>query len=134
MIGRQEQERPMAVASLNPGYAGPTRDKLENFHGAQLIYVHWEEHLNFCAAITLPLPPETPFGALTSEILPRSEEHTSELQSLMRISYAVFCLTKKKIIPHHYTSQISKSALNTTYIIPTYSIFHFSNCHLITRP
>src|SRR3546814_5406616 len=27
---------------------------------------------------------------------PRSEEHTSELQSLMRISYAVFCLTKKK--------------------------------------
>src|SRR3546814_8408933 len=28
----------------------------------------------------------------------RSEEHTSELQSLMRISYAVFCLTKKKNI------------------------------------
>src|SRR3546814_7243319 len=27
--------------------------------------------------------------------VPRSEEHTSELQSLMRISYAVFCLTKK---------------------------------------
>src|SRR3546814_8209738 len=30
----------------------------------------------------------------------RSEEHTSELQSLMRISYAVFCLKKKKIITH----------------------------------
>src|SRR3546814_6375005 len=30
------------------------------------------------------------------EGLPRSEEHTSELQSLMRISYAVFCLKKKK--------------------------------------
>src|SRR3546814_4759466 len=30
----------------------------------------------------------------------RSEEHTSELQSLMRISYAVFCLKKKKK-PHH---------------------------------
>src|SRR3546814_10820123 len=29
-------------------------------------------------------------------ISPRSEEHTSELQSLMRISYAVFCLKKKK--------------------------------------
>src|SRR3546814_2799660 len=28
--------------------------------------------------------------------IPRSEEHTSELQSLMRISYAVFCLQKKK--------------------------------------
>src|SRR3546814_1541875 len=32
-------------------------------------------------------------GALPGE---RSEEHTSELQSLMRISYAVFCLKKKK--------------------------------------
>src|SRR3546814_4925367 len=30
----------------------------------------------------------------------RSEEHTSELQSLMRISYAVFCLKKKKISRH----------------------------------
>src|SRR3546814_3026177 len=29
---------------------------------------------------------------------PRSEEHTSELQSLMRISYAVFCLKKKRVI------------------------------------
>src|SRR3546814_5464848 len=31
-----------------------------------------------------------------SALLERSEEHTSELQSLMRISYAVFCLKKKK--------------------------------------
>src|SRR3546814_7379601 len=31
----------------------------------------------------------------------RSEEHTSELQSLMRISYAVFCLKKKKITRQH---------------------------------
>src|SRR3546814_3457775 len=37
-----------------------------------------------------PMPPATMQPA-------RSEEHTSELQSLMRISYAVFCLKKKKI-------------------------------------
>src|SRR3546814_3954736 len=35
----------------------------------------------------------------------RSEEHTSELQSLMRISYAVFCLKKKKIINTIHTQQ-----------------------------
>src|SRR3546814_9912639 len=35
-------------------------------------------------------------GAVWEYALPRSEEHTSELQSLMRISYAVFCLKKKK--------------------------------------
>src|SRR3546814_9941116 len=38
-----------------------------------------------------------PFGRAIDEMLgQRSEEHTSELQSLMRISYAVFCLKKKK--------------------------------------
>src|SRR3546814_1686828 len=37
-------------------------------------------------------------GARRSSGRGRSEEHTSELQSLMRISYAVFCLTKKKNI------------------------------------
>src|SRR3546814_4018120 len=35
---------------------------------------------------------------LLTAALMRSEEHTSELQSLMRISYAVFCLKKKKEI------------------------------------
>src|SRR3546814_3951357 len=35
----------------------------------------------------------------------RSEEHTSELQSLMRISYAVFCLKKKKKTSHKLTSK-----------------------------
>src|SRR3546814_8521993 len=34
----------------------------------------------------------------------RSEEHTSELQSLMRISYAVFRLQKKKLQNKHYTA------------------------------
>src|SRR3546814_3382147 len=38
----------------------------------------------------------------------RSEEHTSELQSLMRISYAVFCLKKKKKKHHKNTSQHNK--------------------------
>src|SRR3546814_9271607 len=37
-----------------------------------------------------------PRGISTSLNANRSEEHTSELQSLMRISYAVFCLKKKK--------------------------------------
>src|SRR3546814_3643869 len=42
----------------------------------------------------------------------RSEEHTSELQSLMRISYAVFCLKKKKT--DKYTSAITIIDVNHT--------------------
>src|SRR3546814_2445435 len=45
----------------------------------------------------------------------RSEEHTSELQSLLRISYAVFCLQKKKRIS--YTVFSLKTAITTFSII-----------------
>src|SRR3546814_5474952 len=47
----------------------------------------------------------------------RSEEHTSELQSLMRISYAVFCLKKKKnhtMLDTTYTKIYKKQSNNTT--------------------
>src|SRR3546814_8231938 len=49
----------------------------------------------------------------TGEMLPdiRSEEHTSELQSLMRISYAVFCLNKKTT----QSRTTRQQTLNTTY-------------------
>src|SRR3546814_2243678 len=46
----------------------------------------------------------------------RSEEHTSELQSLMRISYAVFCLKKKK-----------------TYKTPLYLLYKSTNHHNISE-
>src|SRR3546814_8425089 len=47
--------------------------------------------------------------------LPRSEEHTSELQSLMRISYAVFCLKKKKINKNkNTTTRTEEQTQNTT--------------------
>src|SRR3546814_3461195 len=46
----------------------------------------------------------------------RSEEHTSELQSLMRISYAVFCLKKKtnhKMTSEHHSRYLTLSNINT---------------------
>src|SRR3546814_10760752 len=70
------------------------------------------------SASTAPTPPyRAPVGHrmtrtvwMTMKRSSRSEEHTSELQSLMRISYAVFCLKKKKrkqidSVPRHSRSQ-----------------------------
>src|SRR3546814_5843876 len=54
------------------------------------------------AAARRPARPRRLQGLPGGDRLPgRSEEHTSELQSLMRISYAVFCLKKKRTT--HYT-------------------------------
>src|SRR3546814_3315060 len=57
----------------------------------------------------LGIQPEPPVRALAVRLQPcpvvrRSEEHTSELQSLMRISYAVFCLKNKKQTINHILS------------------------------
>src|SRR3546814_8758254 len=49
----------------------------------------------------------------------RSEEHTSELQSLMRISYAVFCLKKKKITKNKREHDTRIKCLHTTHITST---------------
>src|SRR3546814_4383010 len=47
-------------------------------------------------------------GHASAETTNRSEEHTSELQSLMRISYAVFCLKKKTTM---YMNRVSSKSL-----------------------
>src|SRR3546814_8220466 len=47
----------------------------------------------------------------------RSEEHTSELQSLMRISYAVFCLKKKKKYNHNNKNNTPNNVLPTNKYI-----------------
>src|SRR3546814_8517943 len=44
--------------------------------------------------------------------LPRSEEHTSELQSIMRISYAVFCLKNKTTNKHTYQTYYTPHNIN----------------------
>src|SRR3546814_1598138 len=51
------------------------------------------------------------------EVAGRSEEHTSELQSLMRISYAVFCLKKKRQKRHKHQKKIS--SINTLRYVNT---------------
>src|SRR3546814_1039991 len=66
------------------------------------LNVHWdigadgEPKPHAHVMLTMREVNEQGFGAKVRDWNRRSEEHTSELQSLMRISYAVFCLKKKK--------------------------------------
>src|SRR6056300_447567 len=65
----------------------------------------------------------------------RSEEHTSELQSHSEISYAVFCLKKKKIkikISFYFTKNIIVTNLNKIKFYYIFNVFFlFFNIHLI---
>src|SRR3546814_10446402 len=53
-------------------------------------------------------------NAATHRVMPRSEEHTSELQSLMRSPYAVFCVQKKKYLLYDNTQTQYKDQSRTT--------------------
>src|SRR3546814_10587946 len=69
---------------------------ISRFHKARAAAADGASHmLDYIFRPTIP--------AVQCEPAPkkRSEEHTSELQSLMRISYAVFCLKKQKHIDEH---------------------------------
>src|SRR3546814_5287603 len=73
-------------------------DRLASVHGEVALLRAAIEGLT-AARENIEIPDYEPTLGRTEQVL-RSEEHTSELQSLMRISYAVFCLKKKKIT--HY--------------------------------
>src|SRR3546814_7318576 len=82
---------------------------------AFLYALHYRKHIPDIDAVPHIDAPRHPSLPCSGRPAPctrcsRSEEHTSELQSLMRISYAVFCLKKKKITNsnHIYPNTASK--------------------------
>src|SRR3546814_6805757 len=88
-----------ALAAPVPAFAhlpmilGPDGAKLSKRHGAVSVMQYRED--GFLPQALLNYLVRLGWSHGDQEIF-RSEEHTSELQSLMRISYAVFCLNKKK--------------------------------------
>src|SRR3546814_4656037 len=59
------------------------------------------------------------FGLVALAAQHRSEEHTSELQSLMRISYAVFCLKKKNTVYHLLHEKKKQQKISQTNTLET---------------
>ncbi len=60
----------MAVAAIVENYVGERLDRVENFHGNQILYIGWDNHLFFCAPIALPVPPDMPFSKVVEELIP----------------------------------------------------------------
>ena len=50
-------------------YVGVPRDRVENFHGKQLVFVSWDHHLLIAAPIMFCLPPQASFG----ELIPQTQ-------------------------------------------------------------
>src|SRR3546814_2613882 len=79
---------------IGNGFPGYRKHLCERFRpGTRVLFF---DVVEVAAIDSCPLSPFIFVQTCRFEQHKRSEEHTSELQSLMRISYAVFCLNKKK--------------------------------------
>lgn len=58
----------MSVAALKP-YVGIPRDAQDKFHGDQLLYIGWEQHLMFCAPLAFAVAPSMQFGEIIDKLL-----------------------------------------------------------------
>src|SRR3546814_2463367 len=93
------RERPKAV----PSYRQPPRAPLEQVCGMVVFPDQALRTFIDGSILTMDGRRETPVREPSAARAKRSEEHTSELQSLMRISYDVFCL-KNNILLHTITT------------------------------
>lgn len=59
----------MSVVALKD-YPARVMDGVEKFHGAQLLFVGWDQHLMFCSPFAWALPPTTPFKDLIEKLFP----------------------------------------------------------------
>jgi len=59
----------MSVQANYANYQGPVRDRVENFHGQQLVFVMWERHLMFGAPLTFLADPAMTFDTFRDEVL-----------------------------------------------------------------
>src|SRR3546814_2280288 len=116
VLGASEQQEMFALCPAYHGHAYAIGNFPSHTRQAGTRYQEWHLHLrglddhfagqpprrvkDFVMAIHTVQPHHAGDGIYCVMTADRSEEHTSELQSLMRISYAVFCLKKKKKLNH----------------------------------
>tara|TARA_R110001583_G_scaffold1532_2_gene11901 strand:- start:1517 stop:1909 length:393 start_codon:yes stop_codon:yes gene_type:complete len=69
MSGSRQENNNMAVQAITPDYVGEIKDKIENFHGNQVVYAGWDRHLMFPAAFAWPVPPAMPFSDFRDQVM-----------------------------------------------------------------
>src|SRR3546814_6140923 len=96
-IGGTSAQHGVRVVGINPGPIATERGIRIMRSQAEAKFGDAERWKDLTATMPFGRPAEPEeIASVIAFLVSRSEEHTSELQSLMRISYAVFCLKKKK--------------------------------------
>ena len=72
----------MPVYAITPEYKGEVKDMRANFGDNQVVYVGWDHHLLFAAPFAYPVPPQMPFKALLTEVMPTTFSDHPEFEQI----------------------------------------------------
>ena len=112
----------MATQSIGE-YPIIMKDKVENFHGNQLVFIYWHAHRVVCSPRAFPLPPEMPFGALLTDIIPISYNIEPDYEHLDFDKTEVIWEVDGKIITPDFSKSLKENGVGhksfITFITPS---------------
>ncbi len=88
----------MAVKSIGK-YEAIMMDKVENFHGNQVVYIGWDKHRLINSAMAFPLPPQMPFSALLSDVMPQCYKDHPDFEKVVWDDSVIWRLNGQTFTP-----------------------------------
>ena len=111
----------MAIQSIGE-YPIIMKDKIENFHGNQLVFIYWHGHRVVCSPRAFPLPAEMPFGALLSDIIPLTYKIEPDFADLDFAKTEVIWEIDGKVVKPDFSKSLKENGVGhksfVTFITP----------------
>ncbi len=112
----------MAVQSIGE-YPIIMKDSVDRFHGNQLVFIYWHAHRVVCSPRAFPLPPEMPFGALISDIIPMCYKIEPDFEALDFDKTEVIWEIDGKVVVPDFSKSLKENGVGhksfITFITPS---------------
>ena len=106
----------MAIQSIGE-YPIIMKDKVENFHGNQLVFIYWHAHRVVSSPKAFPLPPQMPFGALLTDIIPITYNIEPDYENLDFDSTEVIWEVDGQVIKPDFSKSLEENGVGHKSLI-----------------
>lgn len=114
----------MAIQSIGE-YPIIMKDSVDKFNGNQLVYLYWHGHRVACSPKAFPLPPEMPFGAIVSDLIPISYKIEPDFENLDFDKTEVIWEIDGKVVTPDFSKSLKENGIGhksfVKFITPTLS-------------
>lgn len=100
----------MSIQSIGE-YPTIMKDSVDRFHGNQVVYIYWYGHVLVSSPRAFPLPPDMPFGALLSEIVPVTYKVEPDFEKLDFDKTEVIWEIDGKVVTPDYAKSLKENGV-----------------------